>query len=71
MNIKVIKDKCIGCGSCVIETENRIFDFDENGQATAINVEEETLTEEDLKHLETAINFCPTNAIIKEENNEL
>ena len=63
MKVKVNQDKCIGCGSCVAITENKIFDFNDEGKAQAI-VEE--VKEEEQESAKTAIEYCPTNAIEEE-----
>lgn len=63
MKLKVNKDKCIGCGQCVSLTDQKVFDFNEEGLAEAI-------TEEVPKELEEvsneAKNNCPTEAIEEE-----
>lgn len=61
MELKVNKDKCIGCGMCV-STLNEVFDFDEDGQAKVI---ESPISEEhEEKAAELASdNGCPTGAI--------
>ena len=35
MELKVNKDKCIGCGMCVSTLED-VFEFDDDGQAKVI-----------------------------------
>lgn len=60
MKAKVLQDKCIGCGNCVSLTEGKVFDFNDEGLATAIVDEVPAeLTEETTD----AINQCPTEAI--------
>ena len=70
MKVKVIKDKCIGCGNCVALTEGQIFDFNDEGLAeTVVDVVPEDM-EETAKD---AIIQCPTEAIVEvneEESNE-
>ena len=70
MKVKVIKDKCIGCGNCVALTEGQIFDFNDEGLAeTIVDVVPEDM-EETAKD---AIIQCPTEAIVEvneEESNE-
>lgn len=65
MKVKVIEDKCIGCGNCVALSESQIFDFNDAGLAQAIVDEVPTDLEEVAKD---AISQCPTEAI--EEVNE-
>ena len=62
MKVKVLQDKCIGCGACVaIAGEN--FDFDENGLSTVINGE---VTEKTIEAKEA----CPVYAIEIEESKD-
>lgn len=35
--MKVITEKCVGCGKCVNECPNRVFEL-ENGKAKAVNI---------------------------------
>lgn len=67
MKVKVIKDKCIGCGNCVGLTESCVFDFDEDGFAKAI-VDEVPAEEEERAKL--AIDQCPTEAIVEVTDEE-
>lgn len=64
MKVKVIQDKCIGCGNCVALTESQVFDFNEDGLATSI-VEE---VPQDLEEVtKDAIDQCPVEAIEEEK----
>ena len=36
MKVKVMSDKCIGCGNCVALTESQVFDFNDDGYAESI-----------------------------------
>ena len=64
MKVKIDEDKCIGCGSCVALTENKIFDFNDEGKAYPVKKE---LTEkEEIDIAKEAIEYCPTNAISEE-----
>ncbi|MEM2707824.1 MAG: ferredoxin [Candidatus Pacearchaeota archaeon] len=59
--VKIDKEKCIGCGSCVSICDNFYI---KNGKA---NVKKEIINEEEYdKNLEAA-ELCPTNAITIEE----
>lgn len=65
MKVIVKDEKCISCGSCVSLTDGNIFDFDEEtGKAYAKNDE---ITEETKEIVETAIQYCPTDAIEETE----
>lgn len=63
MKVKVT-DKCIGCGSCVAITESKIFDFNDDGLAECV-VDE--ISEENKELAETAIDNCPTGAIVNDD----
>jgi len=60
MKVFVKDEKCIGCGSCVSVTDEKIFDFNDEGKAYA-KVEE--ISEDDKEMVKTAIEYCPTAAI--------
>ena len=65
MKVLVKDEKCIGCGSCVSLTDEKIFDFDEEtGKAKCI-VEEVNSEDEDLT--KQAMEYCPTSAIEEEK----
>lgn len=64
MKVKVT-DKCIGCGSCVAITESKIFDFNDDGLAECVI---DKISEENKELVETAINNCPTGAIVDDDN---
>lgn len=59
IKIKINKDKCIGCGSCVYSMPE-IFAFDDEGKAEVIKKEINKLN---LKNLEVTKNNCPAKAI--------
>lgn len=63
MTVKVMEDKCIGCGNCVAVTEGNVFDFNDEGLACVVNSNVEPELEETVKD---AIDQCPTGAIIEE-----
>ena len=54
MCVKLDSEKCIGCGSCVSLTDQKIFDFDD----------------EDMDAVKSAIDYCPTSAIYFESENK-
>lgn len=60
MKVFVEEEKCIGCGSCVALTEEKIFDFNDDGKAFA-KVEE--VAKEDEEIAKKAMEYCPTSAI--------
>ena len=60
--VKVIIDKCIGCGNCVALTESQVFDFNDEGLAECILEEIPSNLEEITNE---AIEQCPTEAIEK------
>ena len=64
MKIFVKDERCIGCGSCVSVTDGKIFDFNDEGKALA-KVEE--INEDDVKIVETAMEYCPTDAILEKK----
>ena len=61
MELKVNKDKCIGCGMCV-STLDEVFDFDDDGQARVIQspIKEENVSAASER---AGDNGCPTGAI--------
>lgn len=67
MKVNVIKDKCIGCGNCVALTEGQIFDFNDEGLAETIT---DTIPEDMEETVKDAINQCPTEAIVEENEIE-
>ena len=60
MKVKVEQDKCIGCGNCVALSDSQVFDFNDDGLATAIVDEVPSDLEGVAKE---AIEQCPTEAI--------
>lgn len=63
MKLKVNKDKCIGCGQCVSLTDQKVFDFNEEGLAEAIT---EEIPQDLVEISNEAKNNCPTEAIEEE-----
>lgn len=64
MKVFVKDEKCIGCGSCVSVTDEKIFDFNDEGKAYA-KVNE--IEEKDEEMVRTAMEYCPTAAIEESE----
>ena len=62
MNLKVNKDKCIGCGQCVSICED-VFDFDDDSLAKVVQT---PVKEENIDDANTAKESCPTEAIEEE-----
>lgn len=62
MKVKVIEEKCIGCGAC-IAIAPEIFDYNDDGLATVIV----DVVPKELEELAVdALESCPVSAIIKE-----
>ena len=61
MELKVNKDKCIGCGMCV-STLEEVFDFDDDNQAKVIQNPVAKENEDTATEL-MGDNGCPTGAI--------
>ena len=59
MEVKVNKDKCLGCGMCV-GINSDVFEFDDDGLAKA---NKDKITEENEEEVKEAINSCPVGAI--------
>lgn len=59
MDIKVNKEKCLGCGMCV-GISSDVFEFDDDGLA---KVNKENITKENKEEVKEAINSCPVGAI--------
>ena len=63
MNLKVNKDKCIGCGQCIGITDEKVFQFDDDNLAKVI---ETPVSEENKEDATIAMESCPTGAIEEE-----
>ncbi len=59
MELKVNKDKCIGCGQCVSICDN-VFDFDDDNLAKVVV---DSIPEDLEEDASTAMESCPTGAI--------
>lgn len=64
MKVFVKDEKCIGCGSCVSITDEKIFEFNDEGKVSA-KVEE--VDGDDVSLVKSASEYCPTGAIVCEE----
>lgn len=62
MNLKVNKDKCIGCGMCVSTCEE-VFVFDDDNQAKVV---QNPVNEDNEEMAGAAMEGCPTGAIEEE-----
>ena len=62
MKVFIKDERCIGCGSCVSVTYEKIFDFNDEGKAYA---KVEDIKEEDIEIVKTAMEYCPTDAILE------
>ena len=69
MKVFVKDERCIGCGSCVSVTDEVIFDFNDEGKAYAkVDTVEK---EEDIEMVKSAMEYCPTDAIIEVKDEEI
>lgn len=68
MKVFIKDEKCIGCGSCVSITDEKIFDFNDEGKAYA---KVETINEEDIEMVKSAMEYCPTAAILEVEEKDV
>lgn len=66
MEVKVNKDKCLGCGMCV-GINSDVFEFDDDGLAKA---NKDKITEENEEEVKEAINSCPVGAIEEEKKED-
>lgn len=66
MEVKVNKDKCLGCGMCV-GINSDVFEFDDDGLAKA---NKDKITEENEEEVKEAINSCPVGAIESEKKED-
>lgn len=67
MKVCVKDEKCIGCGSCVSVTDEKYFDFNDEGKAYAVK---EVVADEDIDMVKSAMKYCPTDAIVEVINEE-
>lgn len=63
MKVKV-NGNCIGCGNCVMMTDEKVFKFNDENLAEAINEEVPENMESIVKE---AIDACPVDAIEEEK----
>lgn len=63
MKVKV-NENCIGCGSCVMMTDEKVFKFNDENLAEAIN---EEIPENMESIVKEAIDACPVDAIEEEK----
>lgn len=61
--IDIIKEKCIGCGACILIAKG-IFIYDNNYKAKIIKKD---INDEEAEKVEISAKVCPTNAIIFEK----
>lgn len=68
MKVFIKDEKCIGCGSCISITDEKIFDFNDEGKAYA---KVETINDEDIEMVKSAMEYCPTAAIVEVEEKDV
>lgn len=59
MEVKVIRDACIGCGACAAICD-KVFEIDDKGLSVVINEKVEKDLEQEVRD---AADSCPTAAI--------
>ena len=64
MKVKVLEDKCIGCGNCVSIVPD-VFDFNDDGKAYC---KKETIDENLKSDVMDAIEGCYYGAIVEEKS---
>lgn len=67
MKVCVKDEKCIGCGSCVSVTDEKYFNFNDEGKAYAIK---EEVANDDVDMVKSAMEYCPTAAIVEKVDEE-
>ena len=67
MCVKIDNEKCLGCGSCVSFTDQKIFDFNDEGRVCVVA---KNIPEDEMDNVKSAIDSCPTSAIYFEEEKE-
>lgn len=65
MKVKVLEDKCVGCGNCVSIVPD-VFDFNDDGKAYC---KKETIDEDLKSDVKDAIEGCYYGAIVEEKSN--
>ncbi len=61
MKVKVIEEKCIGCGVCV-NTCPEVFEMNDDNKAIVVDD-----ADYDSCDVDEAIDNCPTEAIVEDE----
>ena len=59
-----VNENCVGCGNCVMMTDEKVFKFNDENLAEAIN---EEIPENMESIVKEAIDACPVDAIEEEK----